>query len=151
MRPLPPPPTRAIHTTLTLRSTINISRVQLAEDFLVVDAKYPPSTWTSAIYASDVPRSWTWRSEELRPLHNMHIIEQLRGLRQLATVVANHSVFLSTAMVRELVERAHASLRFVDFERSGMEREKPWAIKGGREEVVAVVRRMEEEGGRRPY
>jgi hypothetical protein len=84
----------------------------------------------------------------------MHLIEQLRGLRHLTTVVANNSVFLSTAMVRELVERACESLRYVDFEGSGMERAKPWAVKGGRGEVVEVVRRMEGEGrrvGRGPY
>jgi hypothetical protein len=124
--------------------------VQLAEDFLVVDKNYPPSAWTNAIYVSDVPKSWTWKSEELRPIYNICIIDQLRKLQHLETVIANNSVFLSTVMIQELVDYAHESLKYVDFENSGMEREKPWAIKGRREEVVAIVRKMEETIPRSP-
>lgn len=131
-------------------TTINISRVQLAEDFLVVDANYPPSAWTDAIYVSDVPKSWTWKSEELRPIYNTYIIDQLRKLQHLETVIAHNSVFLSTLMIQELVDFAHQSLKWVDFEHSGMAREKPWAIKGKREEVVEIIRMMEKSGPRSP-
>lgn len=131
-------------------STINISRIQLAEDFLIVDDNYPPSAWTNTIYVSDLPKSWSWNSQELRPMYNIHIIDQLRQLKHLETVIANNGVFLSTLMIQELVDGAHPSLKYVDFEHSGMARAKPWAIKGTREEVVKIIREMERDTPRSP-
>lgn len=141
---------RVLNGKLTLHRTINISSIQLAEDFLVVDHNYPPSAWTNTIYVSDVPKSWTWKSEELRPIYNIYIIDQLRKLKHLETVIANNSIFLSTLMIQELVDHSHESLRYVDFAKSGMEREKPWAIKGSRDEVVKIIREMEETVPRSP-
>ncbi|OBT47053.1 hypothetical protein VE00_02448 [Pseudogymnoascus sp. WSF 3629] len=131
-------------------NTINISRIQLAEDFLIVDQNYPPSAWTDTIYVSDLPKSWSWNSQELRPIYNIYIIDQLRKLKHLETVIANNGVFLSTLMIQELVDGAHPSLKYVDFEHSGMAREKPWAIKGTREEVVGIIRDMEKTTPRSP-
>lgn len=97
-----------------------------------------------------MPKSWTWKSEELRPIYNIYIIDQLRKLRHLETVIANNSVFLSTLMIQELVDYSQKSLKYLDFQHSGMEREKPWAIKGRREEVVKIIRKMEETIPRSP-
>jgi hypothetical protein len=139
------------HAVMACRNLValDISRVQLAVDFLVVDKDYPPSAWTDAIFVSDVPKSWTWKSHELRPIYNGFIIEQLRKLAHLERVTARNSVFLSTVMVRELVEGS-ASLRWVDFEGSGMEAGKAWARKGTKEEILAVIREMEKSKPRSP-
>lgn len=125
---------------------VDISRVQLAEDFEIVDKDYPPSTWTGSIYVSDVPKSWTWKSEGLKPIYNIYIIDQLVRLQHLETVVANNSIFLSTLMIQELVDLGGERLKYVDFKDSGLEREKPWAIRGTREEVKRVIREMERKG-----
>jgi hypothetical protein len=129
---------------LMMNSTVNISRVQLAVDYVVRDSRYPPTTWTSQIYVSDVPKSWTWKAEELQPIHNIYIVDQLRKLPYLETVIANNSVSLSTAMIQELVDGC-LSLKWVDFRNSGLER-KPWAVRGRMADVVAIIRKMEEEG-----
>ncbi|KFX96828.1 hypothetical protein V490_03111, partial [Pseudogymnoascus sp. VKM F-3557] len=131
-------------------NTINISRIQLAEDFLIIDDNYPPSAWTNTIYVSDLPKAWSWNSPELQPIYNIYIIDQLRKLKHLETVIANNGVFLSTLMIQELVDGAHPSLKNVDFEHSGMSRAQPWAIKGKREEVVKIIRDMEKTTPRSP-
>lgn len=126
--------------------TVNISKVQLAEDFEINDKMYPPSTWTGSIYVSDVPKSWTWNSDGIKSINNTIIIDHLVKLEHLETVIANNSIFLSTKMIRNLVDGSADRLKYLDFKDSGLEREKPWAIKGTGEEVKKVIREMEKNG-----
>lgn len=123
---------------------LNLSRVQLAEDHLVVDDDYPAVAWTGRIYVSDVPKSWTWKSDELRPVYNMWVVEQVVQLGELGEFRASNWVGLSTGMVRELMNRAGPTLTKVDFVGSGLEKEKAWAIKGSREQVRQIIAEMDE-------
>lgn len=108
------------------------------------DAEYPADAWTGRIFVSDVPKSWTWKSDELRAVYNMYVVEQLVGLEHLETIIAANWVGLSTGMVRELVTRGQPSLEKVDFVGSGLEKEKAWAIRGSRREVQEIIREMDE-------
>lgn len=137
-----------LQACLNLR-VVNLSRCQLADDHLVQDVDYPPNAWTGLIYVSDVPKSWTskswtWKSDELRPVYNMHVVEQLVKLEHLETIIAANWVGLSTGMVRELVNLGQGSLEKVDFMGSGLEKEKAWAIKGSRKEVKEIIAKMDE-------
>ena len=67
---------------------------------------------------SDLPKSWSWNSPELQPIYNIYIIDQLRKLKHLETVIANNGVFLSTLMIQELVDGAHPSLKNVEIGRA---------------------------------
>jgi hypothetical protein len=101
------------------------------------------------IYVSDIQRSWTWEPKELVPISNMHIVDQLRRLEQLETVVANNFISLSTVMAQHLLYDC-PSLKWVDFRKSGMTLRQPWTIKGSKEEVVAILKRLEKEMPRSP-
>ena len=55
----------------------NISRVQLADDDLLMDDDLSEVAWKGRIYVSDVPKSWTQGSNELRLVYNMWVIDQI--------------------------------------------------------------------------
>jgi hypothetical protein len=95
------------------------------------------------IYVSDIQRSWTWEPEDLLPIYNMDIIDQLRKLPQLETFIAYNFISLSTLMAQSLVGSC-LQLKWVDFRKSGMTLEQPWKIKGSREKVAAILRQLEE-------
>lgn len=80
----------------------------------------------------------------MRPLFNNYIVNQLRKLPRLETVIANNTIGMSTAMARELVDSC-PSLRFVDFRKSSMRKQQPWEVEGTRDEVKAILRRTEED------
>jgi hypothetical protein len=98
---------------------VDISRLQLSSDFIVRHVEHPATTWTGMIYVSDIQRSWTWEPQELVPIYNMYIIDQLRKLKQLETFIAYNFISLSTLMAQNLVESC-PQLRWVDFRKSGM-------------------------------
>jgi hypothetical protein len=98
---------------------------------------------------SDVPKSWTWAPKELHPIHNIYIIDQLRKLPHLETVIANHFVSMSTLMVQELVDHC-ISLKWVDFRKSGMESEPPWSVEGDTKMLQGILRKMEEKAVKSP-
>jgi hypothetical protein len=95
------------------------------------------------IYVSDIQRSWTWEPQELLPIYNMNIIDQLRKLPQLETFIAYNFIFLSTLIAQNVVESC-LQLKWVDFRKSGMTLEQPRKIKGSREQVAAILRQLEE-------
>jgi hypothetical protein len=121
---------------------VDISYLQLGIDFVVHHIEHPPTAWAGIIYVSDIKRAWTWEPEELRPIYNIYIINQLRKLRYLETFVANNLICLSTLMAQELVDYSR-SLKYVDFRKSGLKSNQPWAIKGTKEEVQLILREME--------
>ena len=122
---------------------VDISRLQLGSDFIVCHVDHPPLTWTGMIYVSDIQRSWTWEPQELLPIYNMNIIDQLRKLPQLETFIAYNFIFLSTLIAQNVVESC-LQLKWVDFRKSGMTLEQPRKIKGSREQVAAILRQLEE-------
>lgn len=122
---------------------VDISRLQLGSDFIVRHVEHPPTAWTGMIYVSDIQRSWTWEPQELLPIYNMYIIDQLRKLLQLETFIAYNFISLSTLTAQNLVESC-LQLKWVDFRKSGMTLEQPWKVKGSREQVAAVLRQLEE-------
>lgn len=99
------------------------------------------------IYVSDIPKAWTWKAIELRTISNIYIIDQLRKLPQLHTVIASNLSSVSTVMVQELVEYS-PSLKWVDFRDSGMRRDLPWAIEGSRDELRKILKDMNEGGAK---
>jgi hypothetical protein len=94
------------------------------------------------VYVSDIQRSWTWEPQELVPIYNTYIVEQLRKPKQLETFIAYNLISLSTLMAQSLVESC-PQLKWVDFRKSGMSLEQPWKIKGSREQVAAILRQLE--------
>jgi hypothetical protein len=122
---------------------VDISRLQLGSDFIVRHIEHPPTTWTGMIYVSDIQRSWTWEPQELVPIYNMYIVDQLRKLKQLETFIAYNFISLSTIMAQNLVESC-PQLKWVDFRKSGMTLEQPWKIKGSRGQVATILRQLED-------
>jgi hypothetical protein len=122
---------------------VDISRLQLGSDFIVRHVEHRPTTWTGMIYVSDIQRSWTWEPQELLPIYDMYIIDQLRKLPQLETFTAYNFIPLSTLMAKNLVESC-LQLKWVDFRKSGMTFEQPWKIKGSREQAATILRQLEE-------
>ncbi|PSS22845.1 hypothetical protein M430DRAFT_48475 [Amorphotheca resinae ATCC 22711] len=118
---------------------INISRLQLASDFLLRPPEYPNSQPHSQIFVSDIPPSWTWQYSEAIPLYADEIISYILKLPYLESVTARNCLWLTTSRVGRLMREAGESLRSVDFRESGMQKDVRWAIRGGREEVLRIV------------
>jgi hypothetical protein len=101
------------------------------------------------IYVSDIQRSWTWESQELLPVHNTYIVDQIRKLPQLEMIIADNFISLSTLMAQTLVESC-PELKWLDFRKSGMTVEQPWMIEGSREKIVNILRRLEDSTPKSP-
>jgi len=99
---------------------INFSRLQLASDFVVIAPKYARNSSTiSSIpaaahlpypnyflvvpdqhnapvhFVSDVPKSWTWHSSELKPIYADVIVRFMCKLKELESVKAKNCVWLT--------------------------------------------------------
>jgi len=131
---------------------LNLSRLQLAADFLVCSPNAPrslvPPTCqadTSShgkrkkVYVSDVPKSWSWESGELLPISADHILTSILSLPSLESLKAKNCLWLTTARVERMMKEVGDRLLWVDFRESGMQKDVRWAVKGTRAEVEKIV------------
>lgn len=128
---------------LTSTRKVNISNLSISADYIILNKDYSPTAWTGLIFISDILRN-KWGDGDLRPLFNNYIISQLRNLKGLQTFIANNTVGMSTSMAKDLVDGC-PSLQFVDFRKSSMRKQQPWAIEGTRAEVKVILRQMDED------
>lgn len=119
---------------------VNLSRLQIAGDFIVKHPDHPPTAHTNLIYVSDV-KSWTW-DDQLTPIYANEIIDWLRKLPLLDTFYAKKFLWLTTTMISDLMIDSW-KLEKVDFRESGMLKDMRWQIKGLRMEVERIIREME--------
>ncbi|CAG8952323.1 hypothetical protein HYFRA_00001068 [Hymenoscyphus fraxineus] len=75
-------------TACTSLKALNLSRLQLAGDFLVLSPLFPPTATTKMVFVSDVPKSWTWASDDLKPVYADDIIRAIVGLSELEVLKA---------------------------------------------------------------
>ncbi|KAF4627929.1 hypothetical protein G7Y89_g10221 [Cudoniella acicularis] len=112
-----------LSSCLKLRK-LNLSRVQLAADFLVRSPLFKSDTTEGLLFVSDVPKSWTWASSDLTPVYADEVVRWvlMRGERM----------------------RRDRGLSRVDFRESGMTKDIRWAVKGTRDEVEKIVKEVVE-------
>ncbi|KAI9812100.1 MAG: hypothetical protein M1832_000611 [Thelocarpon impressellum] len=120
---------------------IDLSYLTLAPDYAVKSSSHPPSAFTSLIYVSDIPKSWTWRPSELEALSGTDIVEAMIKLPRLESVRIKKGLWLSTNLVTRLV-RDCPRLATVNFRSSGMGPGLKWAVKSSRAEVLAAVQQQ---------
>lgn len=95
---------------------LNLSRLQLASDFIVISPYHPSSLlpshdndiWgtpfpaSNLTFVSDVPKSWTWQSSELVAVYADEIIAWLERLGDLESLKARGCVWLTTDRLLKL-------------------------------------------------
>jgi hypothetical protein len=121
---------------------VNLSRVQIASDFIVASPEHPATADSGLIYVSDVPKSWTWHSSELAPIYADEIVSWLTRLDGLEVVTAKSCLWLTTARVERFLRESGEKLGKVDFRESGMKKEVRWAVKGKRRAVERVAKEV---------
>jgi hypothetical protein len=121
---------------------LNLSRLQLAADFLVASRSFKATSSTGLLFVSDVPKSWTWTSNELVAVGADEVVRLVCQLRELGTLKARGCVWLSTVRVERLMGGAGEALERVDFRESGMQKDVRWAARGSRGEVERIVREV---------
>ena len=125
---------------LTCFRKLDLSYLSIAADYAIKTTSHPPTAFTSLIFVSDVPKSWTWRPKDLQQVHGKDIVEYMTNLPQLERVRIKKGFWLSTDLVRQMVEDC-GRLRMLNLRESGMKQKMPWAIKGTREELKEVLSR----------
>ncbi|KAH6670092.1 hypothetical protein B0J14DRAFT_597850 [Halenospora varia] len=130
---------------------LNLSRLQLGADFAIKSSTFKPTTTHGQIFVSDVPKSHTWESKDLMPVHTDDIIKCCIELQLLESIKFKECVWLSTIRVAKLLDEAPRAVQFsdgglrrVDFRESGMNREVRWAVRGSREDVEKIVKEVVE-------
>ncbi|RDL38526.1 uncharacterized protein BP5553_02866 [Venustampulla echinocandica] len=121
---------------------LNLSRVQLAADFLVSNPLFKPTATQGLLFVSDVPKSWTWASSDLQPVYAEEVVRWVCRLVELESLNARACLWLTTVRVEKLMSSAQNSLKRVDFRESGMQKEVRWALKGNKSEVERIVREV---------
>lgn len=118
---------------------INLSRVQLAADFMVESGLFRA---TGLVFVSDVAGSWTWTSRGLMAVGADEVVRWVCGLGELRVLRARGCVWLTTFRVGRLMEGAGRGLLKVDFRESGMQKDVRWAVKKSRGEVEKIVKEV---------
>lgn len=121
---------------------VNLSRLQLSEDFIVQHPEHPSTAWTGLMYASDVSRAWTWDDDQLVPIYPTEIIEHLQRLPLLETVCAKKSLWLTRVMATRLVHSC-PKLEKLNLRGFGMNKDMRWAFKGTKDEVLLAIEDIE--------
>ena len=123
---------------------VNLSRVQIASEYLVVSNKVPPTANSGLVFLSDMPRLWPWPSSELVHITADGIVNALTAMGDLEVVKARNCLWLTTARVERLLRKSGQKLRKVDLRESGLDKEIRWAVKGERREVERIAREVSE-------
>lgn len=125
----------------------------MAGDFLVLSKLFPPTASTNLIFVSDVPKSWTWANDDLKPFYADDIVRVIVKLNELEVLKARACTWLTTLRVEKLMVEAsrgeewqegEGGLRKVDFRESGMQKDVRWAVEGTREDVERIVKEVVE-------
>jgi len=127
-----------LRNKLTYSRKVDLSYLSIAADYAIKTSSHPPTAFTSLIFVSDVPKSWTWRPKDLQQVHGKDIVEYMTNLPQLEKVRIKKGFWLSTELVSRMVDECDR-LRMLNLRESGMKQQMPWAIKGTREEVKKIL------------
>ncbi|KAK9468996.1 hypothetical protein V1512DRAFT_258383 [Lipomyces arxii] len=112
---------------------IDLSYLPMAADYFVTSRKYKPTAFTSLLFVSDVPKSYTWRENETVQVHAAReLVSALLDLRELRSLKLRNLVWINKDVIKRIVghERVKTTLEFVDFRECGMTRGKAWALAG---------------------
>ncbi|EWC46005.1 hypothetical protein DRE_04798 [Drechslerella stenobrocha 248] len=124
-------------------SIIDLSYVPIAADYAVlpVAAKhsgYKPTAFTNLLFVSDVPKAYTWRSEETKVVNaGVELVDAITKLRSLKTFKARRGVWLTTGIANKFVKRC----RTVgwDFRECGGYKGEKWAVRGSSEYIEGLL------------
>lgn len=156
MHPLPSPflekyslsrdvPTGALIHILTAcqyLKTLNFSGVPLAADYSVLrtnTSSYTPVAFTGLLFVSDVPKSFTWKEGDTKPLQpDTDLVNAIVKLKCLTKLKIKGGLWVSRDVATRLVEECK-ELEKVDFRECGMHKVSRWAVKGLRNEVKGIL------------
>ncbi|KAF3919615.1 hypothetical protein ABW20_dc0104043 [Dactylellina cionopaga] len=121
---------------------INLSDILIAADYAVVPMKYSsyrPTAFTNLLFVSDVPKAYTWRSEETKAINAaVDIVNAVMKLRYLESFEAKHGVWLTSSIATKLVQGCPKVAW--DFRECGGYKGEKWAVKGSSKEIYALLR-----------
>ncbi|KAG0642641.1 hypothetical protein HOY80DRAFT_900679 [Tuber brumale] len=121
---------------------LNLSGVLLAPDYSVRWTKtstYKPVAFTGLLFVSDVPKSFTWKEDDTKPLHaSVDLVEAILGLKCLEKLKIKGGLWVTRDVAKRMVEKSER-LEKVDFRGCGMHKDICWAVKGQKDKVKAVI------------
>ncbi|KAK6336318.1 hypothetical protein TWF696_001880 [Orbilia brochopaga] len=123
---------------------INLSNVVIADDYAVLPpaakySGYKPTAFTTLLFVSDVPKSYTWRSEETKALHAaVELVNAVTKLRYLESFEARRGVWLTSGIASRLVSGCVRGVEW-DFRECGGYKGERWARKGSSDEISGLL------------
>ncbi|KAK9453927.1 hypothetical protein V1511DRAFT_461737 [Dipodascopsis uninucleata] len=123
---------------------INLSCLPLAADYIVLSHKYKPTAFTSLLFVSDVPKSYTWREHETAQVYAARdLVSAILELRELKTLKMKNLVWINKEVINKILrhERLSQTLTYVDFRDCGMTRGKSWAMDGSLDTFKGILDR----------
>ncbi|KAJ6257667.1 hypothetical protein Dda_7454 [Drechslerella dactyloides] len=123
---------------------INLSNVAIADDYAVLPpaskhSGYRPTAFTNLLFVSDVPKSYTWRSDETKALHAaVELVNAVTKLRYLESFEARRGVWLTSGIASRLVSGCVRAVEW-DFRECGGYKGERWARKGSSEEILDLL------------
>lgn len=121
---------------------LNFSGVPLAADYSVLrtnTSSYTPVAFTGLLFVSDVPKSFTWKEGDTKPLHAAtDLVNAIVKLKCLTKLKIKGGLWVTRDAATRLVEECK-ELGRVDFRECGMHKGNRWAVKGLRSEVRDVL------------
>lgn len=129
-------------TACTYIRKLNFSGVPLAADYSVMHTKsasYTPVAFTGLLFVSDVPKSFTWKEGDTKPLHAaVDLVDAITNLKCLTSLKIKGGLWVTRDAATTLVERC-PKLEKVDFRECGMYKGNRWAVNGPRDKVREVL------------
>ncbi|EPS38568.1 hypothetical protein H072_7688 [Dactylellina haptotyla CBS 200.50] len=120
---------------------VNLSNILIAADYAVLPTKhsvYRPTTFTKLLFVSDVPKAYTWRSDETRAINaGVEVVEAILNLRYLETFYTKHGIWLTSNTATKLVQ-GNLKVEW-DFRECGGYKGEKWAVKGSSDEIYALL------------
>ena len=117
---------------------VDFSNVSISPDYAIESPTYVPSSFTSLIFVSDVPKSWTWKGGELKQVYTADVIQCFMLLPQLQSLRIKKACWLSSQDVETIVKHC-PQLQHVDFRESGMKQNMHWARRGRKVDVANIL------------
>ncbi|KAF8449777.1 hypothetical protein BGX38DRAFT_527677 [Terfezia claveryi] len=123
---------------------IDLSNVSLAADYFISKlgshrTGYHPTTFTSLLFVSDVPKSFTWQEGDTRPLScSIDLVNAFTNLHGLKHINLRGGVWVTRDVAERIVEGSKA-VQFMDLRKCGMYRERKWTVTGGRMEIGRLI------------
>ncbi|RPB02389.1 hypothetical protein L873DRAFT_1834216 [Choiromyces venosus 120613-1] len=121
---------------------LNLSNVPLAPDYSVrwtKNSTYKPVAFTGLLFVSDVPKSFTWKEDDTKPLHaSIDLVEAILSLKNLEKLKIKGGLWVTRDVAKRIVEKCE-KLEKIDFRECGMYKDNSWAVKGQKEKVKEVI------------